>query len=73
MAPGGWRSSLASLKTVRAVTLYFMAERITQIPVLWTWEHLIAYCRTSMGFEKVEGFRVGYLDHKKLLVAEEIY
>ena len=50
-----------------------MAEPLMKRPVLPTWDQLIAYYRASMGFEKVEQFRLLYLDRKNLLVADEIH
>ena len=71
--PGIGDAALASLKTVRVAALRLMAEPLMRKPVLRTWDQLIAYCRASMGFEKVEEFRVLYLDRKNLLVGEEIH
>jgi DNA repair protein RadC len=71
--PGVGEAALASLKTVQAAALRLMAEPLMKRPVLRTWDQLIAYCRASMGFEKVEEFRVLYLDRKNLLVAEEVH
>jgi DNA repair protein RadC len=71
--PGVGDAALASLKTVHAAALRLMAEPLIKRPVLRTWDQLIAYCRASMGFEKVEEFRVLYLDRKNLLVGEEIH
>ncbi len=71
--PGVGEAALASLKTVQASALRLMAEPLMKRPVLRTWDQLIAYCRAAMGFEKVEEFRVLYLDRKNLLVAEEVH
>ena len=71
--PGVGEAALTSLKTVQAAALRLMAEPFMKRPVLRTWDQLIAYCRASMGFEKVEQFRVLYLDRKNLLVADEIH
>lgn len=71
--PGVGEAALASLKTVQAAALRLMAEPLMKRPVLRTWDQLIAYCRASMGFEKVEEFRVLYLDRKNYLVAEEVH
>ena len=65
-------SALAALKSVRAAALRLLADPLVKRPVLRTWDQLIAYCRASMAFEKVEQFRVLYLDKKNLLVADEV-
>ena len=49
-----------------------MAEPLMKRPVLRTWDQLIAYCRASMGFEKVEEFRVLYLDRKNRIISDEL-
>lgn len=71
--PGIGEAALASLKTVQAAALRLMAEPLIKRPVLRTWDQLISYCRAAMGFEKVEEFRVLYLDKKNLLVTEETH
>lgn len=70
--PGVGESALAALKTVRAAALRMMAEPLHKRPVLRTWDQLISYCRAAMAFERVEQFRILYLDKKNLLVADEI-
>jgi DNA repair protein RadC len=70
---GVGEAALASLKTVQAAALRLMVEPLMKRPVLRTWDQLIAYCRASMGFEKIEEFRVLYLDRKNLLVTEEVH
>jgi len=65
-------SALVALKTVQAAAVRLMAEPLINKPVIRTWDQLITYCRASMGFERVEQFRVLYLDRKNLLVADEM-
>ena len=39
---------------------------------LASWDKLIAYCRIAMGREKVEQFRLLFLDKKNRLIADEL-
>jgi len=41
-------------------------------PILSSWSALLDYCRTAMQFERVEQFRVLFLDRKNRLIADEI-
>ena len=69
----GYRSSPASLKTVRPVALFFRAEPLMQLFILWTWEHLIAYFQARMDCGKIGEFCVPYLNRNNPLVGEEIH
>ena len=70
--PGVGEAALAAIKTVRAAALRLMAEPLDRRPVLRNWDQLVAYCRAAMGFERIEQFRVLYLDRKNRLVADEV-
>ncbi|MFN0264060.1 DNA repair protein RadC [Tepidamorphus sp. 3E244] len=40
--------------------------------VLGSWQGVIDYCRTSMGFETKEHFRILFLDKRNALIADEV-
>jgi DNA repair protein RadC len=40
-------------------------------PVLSSWDKLIAYCRITLGQEKIERFHLLFLDRKNKLIADE--
>jgi len=40
-------------------------------PVLSNWQRLMDYCRSSMARNKIESFRVLFLNHRNELIADE--
>lgn len=41
-------------------------------PIIQSWSALLDYCRLAMGTEKVEQFRILFLNHKHALIADEV-
>ena len=41
-------------------------------PLLDSWSSVIDYCRAAMAYEKVEQFRVLFLDKRNRLIADEV-
>lgn len=62
----------AALKLVQAAALRMMRQDIAAQPVLSTWERLAEYLMAAMGHERVEQFRVLFLDGKNKLIADEV-
>ena len=62
---------VATLKTVQAAALRLGQEQVMNKPVLSSWHQLIDYCRASMAYEKVERFRILYLNRRNVLIADE--
>nr|WP_254073547.1 DNA repair protein RadC [Acidisphaera sp. S103] len=62
----------AALKLVQAAALRMMRQDIAAQPVLSTWERLTDYLMAAMGHERVEQFRVLFLDGKNKLIADEV-
>lgn len=53
------------------------AKRLVKAPtkertVIQSWSALLDYCRLAMGKEKVEQFRILFLNHKNALIADEV-
>lgn len=53
------------------------AKRLVKAPtkdrtVIQSWNALLDYCRIAMGKEKVEQFRILFLNHKNTLIADEV-
>ena len=65
-------ATISALKVVRAAALRLLSDEVIERPVLANWDKLINYCRASMAYEKVEQFRVLYLNNKNVLIADEI-
>ncbi len=62
-----------ALKTVEAAAARLNRVVLDKNPVLSSWTRLIDYCHTIMAREKVEQFRVMYLNRKNMLIADEIH
>lgn len=69
---GAGPAVVAALKTVQACALRLLVEEAKAAPVLGNWKAVIDYCRAAMGREKVEQFRVLFLDKKNRLVGDEV-
>ena len=63
--------SVAALKLVQATALRMMRADVLEQPVLNNWDRLMDYLTAALAREKVEQFRVLYLDTKNRLIADE--
>ena len=57
-------ASIAALKIVPEAARRLALEEASERPVIASWDKLLAYCRIVMGHEKVEQFRLLFLDKK---------
>lgn len=64
-------SVIATLKIARDAAVRLARHELTQRDVISSWQQLIDYCRTSMGRENVEQFRLFFLDRKNALITDE--
>ena len=69
---GVGEAGVAALKLVQASALRMMQKEIVAQPVLSTWDKLTDYLTAAMGHERVEQFRVLFLDGRNRLIADEI-
>lgn len=61
----------AALKTVQAAALRLVRAEVLHQPVLANWERLIDYLTAALARERVEQFRVLFLDNRNRLLADE--
>ncbi len=61
----------ATLKAVQAAALRLLRAEVRDQPVLANWERLMAYLNAAMARERVEQFRVLFLDNRNRLLADE--
>ncbi len=64
--------SIAALKVVPEAARRMALVEASKQPVFSSWDKLLAYCRITMGREKVEQFRLLFLDRKNHLIADEL-
>ncbi len=65
-------ASIAALKIVPEAARRLALEEASEQPVITSWDKLLTYCRIAMGREKVEQFRLLFLDKKNRLIADEL-
>ncbi len=65
-------SSVALFLIVREAALRMLKNRISDAPVINSWDKLVAYCRADMAQRKTEAFRVLFLDNQSRLIKDEI-
>jgi DNA repair protein RadC len=61
----------AALKTVQAAALRLVRAEIVDRPVLNNWDRLMEYLNAVLARERVEQFRILFLDGKNRLLADE--
>ena len=69
---GVGEAGAAALKLVQAAALRMMRQDLIGQPVLSTWDKLTDYLTAAMGHERVEQFRVLFLDSRNRLLADEV-
>ena len=61
----------AALKTIQAASLRLVRAEVAQQPVLDKWDRLMDYLNAAMARDRVEQFRVLFLDSRNRLLADE--
>ena len=64
-------AGIAALRTVQAAALRLMEAPVKHQEVLNNWDRLVAYLTACLARERVEQFRVLFLDAKNRLIADE--
>ena len=64
-------AGVAALKVVQAAALRLVRSEVIDRPVLANWDRLMAYLTASLARERVEQFRVLFLDTRNRLLADE--
>jgi DNA repair protein RadC len=68
---GVGEAGIAALKTVQAAALRLARGEVMNRPVLSHWDGLMQYLNTVLARERVEQFRVLFLDNRNRLLADE--
>ncbi len=64
-------SVVRELKIIQAAALHLSQSAVLNRPLLSSWTALLEYCHAAMAYEKNEMFRILFLDHKNVLIADE--
>ena len=70
--PGMSDNAATYLMVTREAARRLALQEASEINIIASWDKLVAYCRTVMGREKVEQFRLLFLDKKNMLIADEL-
>lgn len=65
-------AAIASIKIIHAAAEKMLKAEASQGKVIQSWTALLDYCRVSMGHKKIEEFRVLFLNHKNVLISDEV-
>ena len=65
-------ASIVALKIVHAAGLRAARREILDRPIFSSWDKVLDYCHRSMAREKVEQFRLLFLDSRNALIADEV-
>ena len=68
---GMGKAAAAALRTVQAAAVRLVRAELSDRPVLANWDALLAYLTASLARERVEQFRVLFLDNRNRLLADE--
>ncbi|MCI5050105.1 MAG: DNA repair protein RadC [Rickettsiales bacterium] len=63
---------VATLKAIETSVQRVVKAPVMERPVIQSWTALLDYCRLVMGAEKIEQFRIFFLNHKNTLIADEV-
>lgn len=61
----------AALKTIQAAALRLMRAEVQEKPILNDWQRLMDYLTAALSRERIEQFRILFLDNKNRLLADE--
>ena len=70
--PGLGTHSVAAIKLVQAAALRLARAEVIARPVLNNWDRLMDYLNAELARERVEQFRVLFLDNRNHLLADEV-
>lgn len=72
LTPGVTEQAVAAIKLVEAFVPQMLRAELQTQPLLDSWDLLLDYLHAAMAREKVEQFRVLFLDPRNRLVADEV-
>lgn len=69
---GVGEATVIGLKTVQQAAIRILRRDVEGAHILSSWDKVLDYCRAAMGREKVEQFRLLFLDNRNRLIADEV-
>lgn len=65
-------NTMLLIKATQAASHLMQKQELIDKPILDSWEALIAYCHSVMAHEKVEQFRLVFLDGRNAVITDEL-
>jgi DNA repair protein RadC len=65
-------AAIGSIKVTQVSAQRLLRHEAAALPIINSWTALLDYCRLKMGSLIVEEFRVLFLNHKQMLIADEV-
>lgn len=65
-------STITLFRLIKDITNRINKEQLLDKPIINSWNLLIDYVRTNIGYKNTECLNIIYLNHKHILIAEEI-
>jgi len=69
---GVGEAAATAIKAAQATALRLMRSEIVGRPVISSWKQVLDYCKASMAEERVEQFRILFLDRQNQLIGDEV-
>lgn len=63
---------LSDLRLIQSAAQRLARGRITNRPLISSWDAVMTYCRTTLAHRETEEFRVLFLDRRNMLIADEV-
>ena len=64
-------AGIAALRSIQGAALRLVRAEVMESPILNNWEKLLGYLNAALAREKIEQFRILFLDTKNRLIADE--
>lgn len=64
-------TAIATLRAVGAASTRLLRDKTRKMPVLGSWQAVLDYLTVALRYEKIEQFRILFLDTKNCLIADE--
>lgn len=73
LIPGISKSTIALFRLMQETLKRVTKEQLSENTLIGSWDQLIAYARTSIGYKATENLHILYLNAKNFLITDEIH
>lgn len=65
-------AAICALKVVQAAMTRMLQEQVAERPIIQNWSALLDYAKVSMAYNKIEEFRILFLNKRNELIRDEV-